>query len=213
MLSTMWENFWTQDLQREMVHAGQDVWTVLDIQYSEGHRHYHTGAHIFECITQVLRPEVQAMCDNPHAVQMALWKHDIIYNVHVSDNERQSANLMRSLLKLDGFSEEFLSLTDSLIMITCHDGVPQSIDEKIVVDIDLSVLGGSPARYNRYVKDIRQEYSFVPDNIFYSRRLEVMQGIAAGQVFHTPLFAPQEEQAQANIEREIAGIISSGISL
>jgi len=63
-----------------------------------------------------------------------------------------------------------------LIMITQHSALPQTHDEKVLVDIDLSILGESMEHFDEYDRQVRQEYAWVADDIFKEKRREVLGG-------------------------------------
>ena len=46
--------------------------------YSEPHRHYHTFAHIADCLR--LFDETRVQSQSPRALEVALWFHDLFYN-------------------------------------------------------------------------------------------------------------------------------------
>ena len=43
-------------------------------------------------------------------------------------------------------------------MVTRHDAVPRSADEKALVDVDLWILGAPQERFDEYEAQVRQEY-------------------------------------------------------
>jgi len=67
--------------------------------------------------------------------------HDVIYDPRLKDNEEQSAGFAYHLAIEMGLGYEFSNKSNGLILITKHIKKPESIDEKIIVDIDLSVFG------------------------------------------------------------------------
>ncbi|MEI8252798.1 MAG: hypothetical protein WCG25_03480 [bacterium] len=42
--------------------------------------------------------------------------------------------------------------------MTKHDKQPQTMDEKIIIDIDLAIFGKDKKFYDRYISNIREEY-------------------------------------------------------
>ena len=64
---------------------GAEVHAGLVSRYAEPHRAYHTLQHLAECLT--LFAEVRHLVPHPHEVELALWFHDAVYDVHASDNE------------------------------------------------------------------------------------------------------------------------------
>jgi len=60
-------------------------------------------------------------------------------------------------------------------MATRHNAVPEEHDDKIVVDIDLSILGAGEARFDEYENQIRQEYAWVDEVFFGQARAAVLR--------------------------------------
>ena len=79
-----------------------------------------------------------------------------------------------------------------------------------LVGVDLSILGREPQAYDRYAAAIRQEYDHVPEALYRAGRARVLQGFLAGPIYADPEFARRyEQQARANLEREIASLTSA----
>jgi predicted metal-dependent HD superfamily phosphohydrolase len=83
--------------------------------------------------------------------------------------------------------------------------VPLDTDEKILVDVDLSILGERPERFDEYEDQIREEYAWVPGVVFRARRRKILKAfLARASIFNTRKFVETyEAQARANLERSI----------
>ena len=62
-----------------------------------------------------------------------------------------------------------------LILATKHAAVPTDADARLVVDIDLSILGSAEERFDRYERDVRREYRWVPGFIYRRKRAEAFR--------------------------------------
>jgi len=73
------------------------------------------------------------------------------------------------------------------------------------VDIDLSVLGAGTERFLEYEEQIRQEYAWVPEEIFRTKRAEILERFLARDViYRTPEFyQTHEKQARANLRASL----------
>ena len=93
-----------------------------------------------------------------------------------------------------------------LVLATRHTASPGSPDEQLLVDIDLSILGASESRFAEYERQIREEYSFVPEVVFRTKRRAILQSfITRPQIYRTQHFAGVlEQQARVNLTR-VAG--------
>jgi predicted metal-dependent HD superfamily phosphohydrolase len=169
--------------------------------YTEPHRAYHNARHIAECLRAL---DTAGGAEEPDAVEMALWTHDVIYDPHAHDNEVASAAWVAERLPL--WSEPLRTL----ILATQHKELPQSPDACLIVDIDLSILASEPARFDEYEAQIRAEYAFVPEDDFRRGRTAILQRfLDRPSLFHTPLFRQRcEEAARANLTRSLMRLLA-----
>jgi predicted metal-dependent HD superfamily phosphohydrolase len=140
-------------------------------RYTEPHRHYHTLEHIGEMLRVAgrLAKEVK----DPASLQLAIWYHDAIYDPTRSDNEAQSAALAHEELKIFAIPTE---LIEERILATDHKSDPREcLENAIILDADLAILGASVARYDRYAVDIRKEYGYVPEAEYRAGRAAVLK--------------------------------------
>ncbi len=74
-----------------------------------------------------------------------------------------------------------------------------------MVDIDLSIFGQLPERFWQYENQIRKEYEWVPENIFTTKRAEILERfLARPKIFATELFfAKYEKPARVNLAESI----------
>jgi|SRR3989344_9402559 len=175
--------------------------------YLEPERHYHNIDHILNCIEEFR--DISSLKEHPNEVEMAIWYHDTIYNVRRTDNEEKSAQLAYETSINIGMSEEFAKRTHDLILQTKHSSIPKDIDAKILLDVDLSILGQSEEDFNDYNDNIKKEYRWAikefGENFYNKRRKEIMQGFLNREsIYFTDYFRDKyEKQAKNNIERLI----------
>ncbi|MBI6882353.1 hypothetical protein JEU22_00210 [Pseudomonas putida] len=171
-------------------------------RYTEPHRAYHGVKHIEHCLDQF--DGLRKLAKRPELVELALWLHDAVYDLRASDNEAKSADLSRRLLEEAGVPSLADVITD-MIMATTHQDVPPVGDAALVSDIDLSILGADPDEYDLYTAEVRQEYSWVPEEAFRSGRLKVLHSFCKRtRIFdHPPCFDRWERRARANINHEM----------
>jgi predicted metal-dependent HD superfamily phosphohydrolase len=140
-LEQSWRRAWSG---LHLLGDGIETCQQLLAAYSEPHRSYHTLQHLLECTAAL--ESVLAIAPHPAEVEMALWFHDSVYDTRRSDNEARSAAWAKKALSSAGASAQSLRSVEDLIMVTKHDALPQTPDEQILVDIDLSILGASEQR-------------------------------------------------------------------
>ena len=83
----------------------RELFAEVDAHYGSAGRHYHTGGHIEHCLARF--DEIRHLLEHPDAVELALWFHDVIYELGADDNERQSAAyFLDKTQKTQGTSQE-----------------------------------------------------------------------------------------------------------
>jgi predicted metal-dependent HD superfamily phosphohydrolase len=176
---------------------------ALLVRYDEPHRRYHTLQHLGECLDAFERERAHAQ--RPGEVALGLWFHDAIYDLLAHDNERQSADWAHDALRAAGIGAASAQRVHDLIMATKHDAQPDDPDARLLVDIDLSILGAPPARFAEYERQIRAEYAHVPPDVFEPRRrLILARFLARDPLYQTPgMRACCEAQARINLRGAI----------
>ena len=91
-------------------------------------------------------------------------------------------------------------------MTTRHNAVPADADARVLVDVDLSILGAEPERFDEYERDVRGEYDWVPDVVFRRERRKILRSfLERPQIFQTAaMHAAREERARANLRALVA---------
>ncbi|NJM77982.1 MAG: N-methyl-D-aspartate receptor NMDAR2C subunit [Acaryochloridaceae cyanobacterium RU_4_10] len=198
---TNWNRSWSE-LSGTTPHPS--IYKQLIDRYSEPHRSYHTLQHLAECLEHL--SSVRSLCHNSAEVEIALWFHDVVYDSHQHDNEALSARWAVQIAQGLGLSTEVCERLRSLILATQHDTIPQTPDAKILVDIDLAILGASETRFDLYEKQVRQEYHWVPEDQFCKARRQILERFLARPfIYSTTYFQERlEQQARSNLLRSIS---------
>ena len=200
-LSSDWADAW-RDLR--LLVPAPDVLASLLARWAEPHRRYHTLQHLRECLELFARD--RALTEHPGEVAIALWFHDAVYDTSRHDNEAASAQWARRVLVEAGAVAAVADRVHALIMATRHSEVPRTPDAKLLVDIDLAILGAEPLRFAEYERQIRDEYGFVPEAVFRDKRAVILRGfLERPALFATPAYAERFDlPARANLARAIA---------
>ncbi len=166
--------------------------------WNEPQRKYHTEQHLCECLA--LFEEFQHLAANPHKVELAIWFHDAVYDVKAKDNELKSAEWARTALEEAGVSKEKSQRVYELIMASEHSAM-DTLDTRLLVDIDLAILGSSPKRFAEYDGQVRAEYSYVPGFLYRRKRKQILQSfLKRNSIYQTPdLKLRFELQARRNL--------------
>jgi predicted metal-dependent HD superfamily phosphohydrolase len=180
-----------------------NVFDLLRSRYSEKHRAYHNLKHITSCLDEL--DAVHGRCEDADSVEFALWFHDVVYDPKAKDNEEQSAILAQRICRDVKLPATIAERVYELILATKHTAAPQGHDERIVVDIDLSILGQSDAVFDKYERNIRAEYTWVPESQFRSGRAAILRSfLARPRIFSTDYFHDKyEAAARANLDRSL----------
>jgi predicted metal-dependent HD superfamily phosphohydrolase len=141
----------------------------LVARWSEPHRRYHTLDHLTFVLDVI--DEHAALADDIEAVRLAAWFHDAVYDPRASDNEERSAVLARSMLDVACIDEvvRLIELTRD------HQARTGDRNGGLLCDADLAILAAPPERYAEYAQAVREEYAFVPDELFRTGRTNVLQ--------------------------------------
>lgn len=169
--------------------------------YNEPQRHYHTLAHIEQCMAMF--DQCKSLASNPDALELAVWFHDVIFEPGSPDNEARSAELYLDLS--DGAHDAATrGLVKRLIMATLHDGSSlEDSDARYMVDIDLSSFGLSWEDFLRDSRNLRLESADLSDAEYFRRKTNFQNCLLAKERFYlSDYFAKRlETQARANLAR------------
>lgn len=166
--------------------------------------------HLGECLDHLAAARGEAA--HPDEVELALWFHDAVYEIGRGDNEERSADWARAALLDGGAPADVADRVHALVMATRHgqqaasDADLDPRDKALLLDIDLSILGAPPARFDEYEQQIAQEYASVPEHVRRPRRKAILEGfLRRERLYETAHFhARCEAQARDNLARSIA---------
>ncbi len=182
---------------------------LLD-RWSEPQRRYHTTDHLLAVLDHAER--LAAHATGPEAVLLAAWFHDAVYRPDRSENEERSAALAERALNEAGVAAPLVAEVARLVRLTTtHDPAEGDRNGEVLCDADLAVLAGSPQAYAQYASAVREEYSFVPDDVFRTGRADVLrQLLALPRLFHTPYGSEHwEPVARRNLATELELLTAS----
>jgi len=166
----------------------------------------HTVEHIDACLRHLDTVSGETMRTNE--IELALWFHDIIYKPFSTTNEEDSAEWAREFLRDNKADTECIDRVYSLIILTKAHEDPESNDARIMLDIDLSILGARPEVYRQFEINIRKEYKRVPSFIFKKKRKEILLNFyERHRIYNTSYFHDLlEQQAKQNLAMAIEAL-------
>jgi predicted metal-dependent HD superfamily phosphohydrolase len=206
MLFVMNRDRWHRLLAAFALPESNESFDRLLDAYSQKHRHYHTVAHIDHCLQEL--DAAPGLAVEPAEAELALWFHDAVYDPYASDNEAKSAAWACELLTRGGVGNERVERVRAHILATRHEAPAELADSKLVVDIDLSILGVDEEAYARFEINVRQEYRWVPGPLFRSKRAEILESfLARPSIYSTgPFHDRYEASARRNLTAAIAAL-------
>ena len=109
--------------------------------------------------------------------------------------------------------EPFSEAVSHLILATdptgsVHESTGSDRKMKLLVDLDLSILGSGSAEYRSYAMAIRAEYSHVSDADFVAGRSKILESfLSRERIYETEFFSELEMEARKNIQQELAELL------
>lgn len=192
----------------------------LRAAYDDPARGYHDLRHLAEVVDHVEllrgelpRPEVEVALWPPphqHAVLLAAWFHDAVYD-GAGDLEERSARLAETELAAAGCDAGLVVEVARLVRLTAgHRPEPGDARGAVLCDADLAILAAGPSRYADYVAGVRREHAHLDDATFRAGRAAVLRDLAAKPtLFHTGTGRDLwEDAARANLARELEELTS-----
>ena len=191
--------------------SAEDVYKEIHRYYSESGRRYHTPKHIEHCLAQFDLASGEMV--NADAVEIAIWFHDLIFDVRANDNELQSARRFVELAD-DSMDTEFKATVHDLIMTTAPPRLPKTTDQNFMLDIDLSSFGLPWEDMLRDSIAVRQESPQLTDAEFFPGQRAFLESLISRKHFYfTEFFRSRiEDTARSNIERYLQDLPGQGAS-
>ncbi|TMP45599.1 hypothetical protein CWB96_10450 [Pseudoalteromonas citrea] len=203
----MTKDRWAKLMQSMGMPSSLSCYKRLIKAYSETHRYYHTVAHIEAMLIHF--DKVRNLADSPDEVEIAIWFHDAIYNPLSSSNEINSAQWAKDFLISSGGEATVAERVYELIMATKHDGKIVENDHKLIVDIDLTILGANESVYDEFEANVRKEYKLIPSVIFRKKRIAILMSFLEEEAIYKLDYFKEnfEIQARENLNRAISHLL------
>ena len=187
----------------------QKVFLNLVGAYSGVGRFYHTLEHIQHILETM--GQMRSLAVNFPKIQLAAWFHDVIYDSKAKDNEERSADYaVMSLTKLEIPSTTVERVRKLILSTKTHQASITDIDNQILLDSDLAILGSSEWEYQVYAQAIRKEYSWLSSELYRTGRQQVLlKFLQRDRIYFTnQMFVKLEQRARENMQAELAALLS-----
>lgn len=203
-LEERWKKLW-QKLNVNSIP--QVAFEELIEAYSARDRFYHNLTHIENCFS--IFDRTKFLPAHPEEVELAIWFHDVAYNTRRDDNEQKSAEWAEGVISQSGLSSGVAGKVSNLILATRHRVQVWDPDAQLMADVDLSILGADPESFWLYEANIRKEYAWVPEDLFRSRRVEILRSFLSRQsiYYHEQCRGMFEEKARSNLKQAVEKLL------
>ncbi|GEL44122.1 hypothetical protein MEX01_47130 [Methylorubrum extorquens] len=196
------DELWGRTVRADGAEA---AWRALDAGYGETGRHYHGWRHIADLLEG--HDAVRALPDfaglDHDAIDLAIFFHDAVYDTARTANEWRSAAL---LLTHAGPAAESgpIRAAEAMIQATAAHAPSDDAATRLMLDLDLAVLGAPRPVYEAYAAAIRREYAVVPEAAWRFGRAGVLERfLARPDLYQTRPFRDRfETAARANLAAE-----------
>lgn len=165
-LQQQWHSLWQDD-----EHFA--LFDTLVAHYTKSHRHYHNLTHLCECFAHF--DKIKHWLKSPKVVALALFYHDVIYEPNSHTNEIDSAHFAKTALMGKISQDDVDKICAYIIATQHHQNTLGHTDLDYLLDMDLAILGADKGRFDEYNAQIRQEYAWVDDTIYHTKRRQVLQ--------------------------------------
>lgn len=184
----------------------QTLWKEIEESYSQKNQFYHNLSHI-KSIFHYLEP-VKPDISDWDTIIFSSFYHDIIYNIHSSKNEENSAELAGKRLKEISYPDELIKKSINQILATKEHKTTTDSDTDLFTDADLAILGQDQNIYKEYCSLIRKEYAIFPDFIYNKGRIKVLNHFLEMERIYKSAYFYQtlEEKARQNITMELESL-------
>lgn len=188
--------------------------------WEQPHRAYHHSGHLSQMLTDLDRLYThRAQGATPLALVLAAWFHDAVYEGAPGEDERRSEQLasasLEPLVTAGLLSGHELQMVRLLVRATATHELPKSAelpagyavtDIEFFLDADMAILAADSARYRRYLRGVRTEYSHFDDEAFRTGRTTFLRSILGRErVFLSEqAYKLSEEPARTNLRSELA---------
>jgi len=165
---------------------------------------YHRRLHVIDCLNEFY--QIRHLVKTPDAMECAILFHDIVCTPGSQTNEEESAMYAEKMLTQRGLPADFIADVKRYILLTKHTRIPEDMDGKYMVDIDVSIFWKDLRKYLQYSKDIRREYSMYSNAQYKAWRKDVLNFFLKKEnIFHTEYFQElYKDKAKENIHYELS---------
>lgn len=192
-------DYWKQ------VSKDMKFFEIMVASYQESHRFYHTDDHILNIFHILDDLDLSISRKNKRNLYFAIFFHDIVYNPKLKDNEDKSNDVWILFSNSNKYSDTVKDAVSNMIWATKNHMKTNDFITNLFLDLDLAVLGSDLDDFNKYERNIRLEYDFVPADIYIVERSKIMKSLI--KEYYTDLM---EEKFGKKRTENLLGYINFG---
>lgn len=125
-----------------------ELWSEIMEKHSAKKRHYHNLEHLQYMAEKAIT--YRGSLSDFDTMLFSIFYHDIVYNISRQDNELKSAQIARDRLGWLSLADSRLAKCREQIIATKDHKENTDQDTNFLLDMDLAILGESPALYKQY---------------------------------------------------------------
>ena len=202
--------------QQQVAELGESLLQA----WEHPHRAYHHSGHLSQMLTDLDRLYAhRTQGSTLLALVLAAWFHDAVYEGAPGEDERRSEQLantsLEPLVTAGLLSGDELQMVSLLVRATATHELPEPADLpagyepadiQFFLDADMAILAADSARYHRYLRGVRSEYSHFDDEAFRTGRTTFLRSILGRKRIFLSEEGLQlwEEPAQTNLQAELS---------
>jgi predicted metal-dependent HD superfamily phosphohydrolase len=186
---------WSHCLVDSAIDESAIIHQQLMDSYSEPQRYYHTLDHIEHCLS--LFDNISSKLKSPHALELAIWFHDVIYQPGAANNEQLSADQFMRTTK-NRFDDSLRNIVYQHIMATLHlHSEMNHADTQYMVDIDLSSFGLPWPEFIHDSENLRREMAHLSNEDYCRKQSAFQQALMDRPRFFRSDYFYQNYESQA----------------
>lgn len=209
----------SSELRAQLTAQVAELGESLLRAWEQPHRAYHHSGHLLQMLADLDRLYAhRAQGSAPLALVLAAWFHDAVYEGAPGEDERRSEQLagtsLEPLVAAGLLTGHELQMVRLLVRATATHELPESAelpagyevtDIEFFLDADMAILAADSARYRRYLRGVRSEYSHFDDEAFRTGRTTFLRSILERErIFLSEQALPLwEEPARTNLRSEL----------
>ncbi|KAK7790154.1 hypothetical protein R5R35_002625 [Gryllus longicercus] len=191
-------------------------WAKIVKQYSDDERVTHDMDYLKETFERFESVKKELECPNAVALALIFLYYD--YDPKAMDCTDKNVEHFKEFASDAGIPDESPLRTKVLHLMeaaSTHsteehktDGAFGNEDRHYFLDLDIADLGSAPEKYSVYVAKIKKEYAFLPESMYKSLRIKVLESLLQiPNIYATREFREKyENQARRNVEDEVKSL-------